>query len=377
MKVEQRKWTSDQGWEHNTVSMLEDANLVFVFGERNMISNHGRFNEIRNFYPKAEIVCGSTSGEIFDTQVLDDIISLVAVSFEHTPIRSAKFSISEFRNSYEAGNTLAKALNTDDLSYVFVLSDGLKVNGSELVRGINETLNYKVRVTGGLAGDAARFEKTLVGLNSAPEEGSIIGIGFYGDRIKIGHGSKGGWDPFGPERKVTRSRENVLHELDGQSALQLYKTYLGEKAEGLPGTGLLFPLSLKLKKDDTPIVRTLLGVNEEEQSMTFAGDIPEGSVVQLMKANFDKLIDASSQAAEKASQKVTGEADLAILISCVGRKLILGQRIEEEVEEVRNILGNKPKISGFYSYGEISPVLPEVSCNLLNQTMTITTFSEI
>jgi len=111
--------------------------------------------------------------------------------------------------------------------------------------------------------------------------------------------------------------------------------------------------------------------------MTFAGDIAEGATAQLMKANFDKLIDASVDAAESSSELLDGSnAELAILVSCVGRKLVLGQRIEEEVEEVREVLGNGPAITGFYSYGEVSPIVKSMNCELHNQTMTITTFSE-
>ena len=187
----------------------------------------------------------------------------------------------------------------------------------------------------------------------------------------------GGWDPFVPERKITRSSGNVLHELDGQSALALYKKYLGPQAAELPASGLLFPLSLRVREDETGIVRTILGINEEEQSITFAGDVPEGAYVRLMKANFDRLIDGASQAAQASYTTIGASSpDLAILISCVGRKLVLKQRIEEEVESVREILGDRTVLTGFYSYGEISPFSPSATCELHNQTMTITTFSE-
>jgi hypothetical protein len=169
----------------------------------------------------------------------------------------------------------------------------------------------------------------------------------------------------------------VLYEMDGNSALELYKKYLGEHASGLPATGLFFPLSIRTSAGTAGVVRTILSVNEEEQSMTFAGDIPEGAFARLMKANFDRLIDGAIGAA-KTSYQALGSAspDLAILISCVGRKLVLKQRVEEEVEGVRDILGSHTVLTGFYSYGEISPFTPDTKCTLHNQTMTITTFLE-
>lgn len=378
MKTEQRKWTSVGGWETTLDNQLnQSANFVLAFGGRNALSNESFYKEIKNFYPNAIILAGSTSGEILDIEVNDDTVALTAVHFEHTKLKSTQLKIAEVASSYAAGQELAKKLNTEGLMHVFVLSDGLKVNGSELVKGFNDTLPKNISVTGGLAGDAARFEKTLVGIDQQPGEGNVVAVGFYGDRLKVGYGSKGGWDPFGPERVVTKSKSNVLYELDNQSALALYKNYLGDKASGLPGTGLLFPLSIREKTSSTPIVRTLLAVDEKEQSMTFAGDIPQGAIAQLMKASFEKLIDGALGAAENTLDKIgSGNSQLSILVSCVGRKLVLGQRIEEEVESVREVLGANTAITGFYSYGEISPLTPNVNCELHNQTMTITTFSE-
>jgi hypothetical protein len=187
-----------------------------------------------------------------------------------------------------------------------------------------------VSCTGGLAGDAASFNSTLVGLNTAPQEKSIVAIGFYGENLQVGFGSVGGWDNFGAERLVTRSKGNVLYELDGQSALELYKMYLGEKAAELPGSALLFPLGMKFGDDFETIVRTVSSVDDANGSMTFAGDIPEGCYVRLMKANFDKLIDGARLAAEHSLADTSSENRLAVLISCVGRKLILGQRVDEK-----------------------------------------------
>ena len=204
-----------------------------------------------------------------------------------------------------------------------------------------------------------------------------MALGLYGDRLKIGYGSQGGWDSFGPERLITRAKGNILYEFDHQSALALYKKYLGDHARGLPAAGLLFPLSVRTPDGTRCVVRTILGINQEDQSMTFAGDVPEGHYARLMKANFDRLIDGSSGAA-KTCHDFLGPAspELAILISCVGRKMILRQRIEEEVEVVREILGPRTVLAGFYSYGEIAPPSPSARCELHNQTMTITTLSE-
>jgi hypothetical protein len=245
------------------------------------------------------------------------------------------------------------------------------------VRGVTDALPDEVTVTGGLSGDGDRFQETLVLWDSEPRPDVVAALGFYGDALKIGYGSQGGWDPFGPQRLVTRSRGNVVYELDNQPALELYRRYLGGHADELPASGLLFPLSITLDDDHEPVVRTILAVDEADGSMTFAGDVPEGAVGRLMKANFDRLIDGAAGAARTTSRALRGShPDLAVLISCVGRKLVLKQRVEEEVEAVSDLLGDGAVFTGFYSYGEISPFVPEARCQLHNQTMTITTFSE-
>jgi hypothetical protein len=232
-----------------------------------------------------------------------------------------------------------------------------------------------VTLSGGLAGDGGRFVETLTGLNEPPRPGEIVSVGFYGESLQIGVGSQGGWDAFGPERVITRAEDNILYELDGQNALELYKRYLGDKAEGLPGTALLFPLSIQIPGSEAPLVRTILSINQKNQSMIFAGNMPVGAKAKLMKANFDRIIDGASGAAKNALLPGSSP-EVAVLISCVGRRAILGPRIEEEVEGVAAMLGGNPIITGFFSNGEIARDAKEVKCELHNQTMTITTFSE-
>jgi len=388
MKIDQRKWTQTLGWAPApAASFAKSAQLVLVFGATAVLRQRQLTAEIRKDYPAAHIFGCSTAGEIHGTQVSDDSLAVTAVHFEHTEIRSVQINLSETSDSFQAGELIARKLPgsirdeasgaEEKLAHVLVLSDGLKVNGSDLVAGLIRHLPGGITVTGGLAGDGARFAETLVFQDEAAETDTIATLGLYGSRLKVGFGSLGGWDSFGPERLITKSKANVLYELDGRSALSLYKQYLGEHAKGLPATGLLFPLSIRTESGETPVVRTILSVDEAAQSMTFAGDVPEGACARLMKANFDRLIDGATGAARTSYQALdSGAAELAILISCVGRKLVLKQRIEEEVEAVREVLGAGVALTGFYSYGEISPFTPGARCELHNQTMTITALSE-
>jgi hypothetical protein len=378
MQVMQKRWAEKTGWQAVSPNGVSDkVQLALVFGETSLLRQPARLNEIKQFFPKARIFGCSTAGEIAASQVFDSSLAVTGVCFENTALRFTETTLDSMESSFNAGQKLAEALDHEGLAHVFVLSDGLNVNGSALAKGLQSKLPVNVSVTGGLAGDQDRFKETVVFLDRVSGQTTVAAIGFYGNALQIGYGSRGGWDSFGPDRLVTRSRSNVLYELDGQAALDLYRRYLGEQAKGLPATGLLFPLSLALNGSDKRLVRTILSVNEKDSSMTFAGDVPEGHYARLMKANFERLVDGAAESARQTQHAGATTPQLAILISCVGRKLVLRQRVDEEVESVQNALGENTVLAGFYSYGEICPVeADEKQAELHNQTMTITTFSE-
>ena len=354
--------------------------LVLVFGAKHILEQDPVLARVKEYFPKASHIWCSTAGEIHDGMVYDNSLSVIAMEFEKTRIKTVGKKIAAFSSSFEAGKALFSELDQLDLAYVLVIADGGLVNGSELVKGIHSVNPKGIPVTGGLAGDGDAFAYTLVGGNEKPALGNMVAVGFYGHHLEVGYGSVGGWDRFGPERHVTRVSGNRLYEIDHKNALEIYKKYLGKYAAELPGSALLFPLAVMAEGSTTEVVRTILSIDHEEGAMVFAGDIPERSRVWFMKANFDKLVGAATQAATDAREIFNSGGrqtpKLAILISCVGRKLILGNRIEEETEAVKDIFGSKVFISGFYSYGEISPVRPFSACQLHNQTMTITLIDE-
>lgn len=378
MKIEQRMWTKEKGWSlQNGPAVQGKVELVVMFAATQILKEKTFFEDVRKMYPGAHLFGCSTSGEICGANVFDDTLTATAIHFENTEIMGAQIALGDNPDSFEAGKKLAQSIRKEGLRHVFVLSDGLSVNGSALVEGLVSIFPEDVTITGGLAGNGDRFEETYVFWDDLPSRNTLAIVGFYGKTLKVGYGSMGGWDSFGPERVITKSNGNLLYELDGQSALDIYKKYLGDHANGLPATGLLFPLSIRTKSGETGIVRTILAVNEASKSMTFAGDIPEGAYARFMKANFERLIDGASGAAVRSHEGLGDRSsELAILISCVGRKLVLKQRTEEEVEAVRDVLGGKPMFTGFYSYGEISPFMKGEPCALHNQTMTVTTFAE-
>jgi hypothetical protein len=377
LKIRQHLWTFAAGWTGDPPVVAGDRDqLVLAFGSPGTLGQQALFDQLRAWHPNALIAGCSTAGEILGTRVHDDSLVATAVQFERSTIDWVVVPVAKDTDGREAAEQIALKLVRPGLRHVMVFCDGLVVNGTSFAKVLRERLPEGICATGGLAADADRFMETLVACNGIGQSRQVVGIGFYGNDLHVGYGSVGGWDSFGPLRTVTRSQGNVLFELDGKSALELYKIYLGEHSSGLPATGLRFPLLLEDGGGGVGLVRTVLGIDEAAGSMTFGGDIPEGAKARLMKANFDRLVDGASCAASEGLRRLgRDDAQLAVLISCVGRKLVLRQRIEEEVEGVREVLGDTA-LAGFYSYGELCPQGTLGGCELHNQTMTITTFSE-
>ncbi len=394
MQTFSTQYDPKQGWCQTIATLNSPSTLAMVFGGSGSADSDGsEWLALRALLPDAVMIGCSSSGEILDNRVYDDTLTAMIVRFSNSRLRRVQTRVGGPEESRRAGQALAATLALEpELRGVFVVSDGLAVNGSELAAGLHAGLPSSVGVAGGLAGDGDRFQKTWVLADDRPQSGYVTAVGFSGSCLQFLNGCKGGWDKFGIERRVTKACGNKVFELDGRPALALYKEYLGDRVSGLPAAGLLFPLAIR--HDDEPgqpLVRTILGVDETAQSLIFAGDVPQGAYAQLMKANFDRLVDGASGAAKairlrrEASapsvppRKTVGldpSQHLAIAVSCVGRRLVLGERCEEELDATLSELPDGTRQIGFYSYGELAPHQSGGPCEFHNQTMTLTLLAE-
>ncbi len=375
--IQLKKQKGSKDWHYLSKKQVLKAPLVLVFGDRFLLETEGLYAEIKSLFPDGHIVFGSSCADITANTVDDHSVTITAIEFENTSflIQTSNVLHADF-DSFKTGHALINEFPREGLKYVFVISEGSFVNGSQLTKGMNSATNDNLLITGALCGDAERFEKTIASYNEDPKPGEIIAIGLYGESLEITFSAYGGWTPFGPERTVTKSSANVLYELDNKPALDLYKRYLGDKAKDLPGAALLYPLNVQNSQEEQSIVRSILNIDEAENAMILAGDIPEQSKVQLMMTNIDNIAHASERAAKQALELRKSKPQLAMLVSCIGRKLVLDQRVEEEIEEITEVLGDDVIVTGLYSYGEIAPFHGEISCQLHNQTMTVTLISE-
>lgn len=378
MKIENLTYSANKKWqpEHHSITTENKTNIVFVFGDREAFKSQDAYQSLHALYPNAHIVGCSSSGNIQGDALSDAEMVASALSFDTSSVEIAVTDFTQGADQVSMTTHLINQLPKEGLKHVFILSDGLHINGSSLAKGANEALEYKIPITGGLAGDGTAFEETWVIANDVAKQKRVVAVGFYGDHIHIQNGCFAGWEEFGITRSVTKAQGNIVYEIDHQPALELYKKYLGDYAKDLPSSGLHFPINIKQHKEDRPLVRTLLGIDESQQSLIFAGDVPEGSLARLMKADIDTIIEGAKTAAESTEYSGNHNA-LGLVVSCVGRRLVLNQLTDEELESVSEVLGSDVSLLGFYSYGELAPFSNKLrSCQLHNQTLTLTVINE-
>jgi hypothetical protein len=284
-----------------------NAALVLVFGAPDLL--HAVAAPLAVHFPQAIRVGCSTAGEISGAGVSNQSCVITALSFASVYAVEAVTVLHDMADSYRAGARLADQLPRAGLRAVLLLGQGVAVNGSALITGMSEILGNSIPITGGLAGDQAAFQQTWVMTSTGVYSNRLVCLGLYGERLRFSHGSFGGWSPFGPARKVTRCENNVLFELDGESALGIYKRYLGEHAKDLPASGLLFPLAmLGSDHSEMGLIRTILGTDEATGSLTLAGEIDPEGYLRLMHASTDALVEGAEAAAMAAKQMLDGAA---------------------------------------------------------------------
>lgn len=377
MIISQLEYVAGQWHDVNAKNHSDKKKLILLFGDRYSLEDQFGIDSIKAKFPNSEIVSVSTSGDFLETALTaESDISASVIEFEKSEFKIQKLKSSDYLDGKKLGSDIAKAIDSNNLEHVILFSEGTGVNGSLIIEGLNQVFRGKVTLTGGLAGDANRFQKTLVGVDEDISHDNVVAIGLYGTSLKIGFGNECGFESFGPLRKITKSSSNLLYEIDNKPALWLYKEYLGKHAEELPESALWFPLEISTDDDSEKFVRTILNINEEDNSMTFAGNVPEGSYIRLMRSNTQEILASAESSAINSNIRTPESEGLALLISCVGRRSILKERTEEELEEVRDILPESMVMTGFYSYGEMSTNDHKKGCELYNQTLTITTICE-
>ncbi len=353
----------------------EGKGLVLIFCHRKLLEDISWIERWGLKEKGRDYVCISTAGEYSDDGPMLKGVVVNDLVLEHSQHKIWGMKKKEGQDSFSLGKEIYEKVEKENLKFLWLFSDGHIINGEDLMNGFDSVNENKIRVSGGMAGDGADFEKTIVGMNGETGEGYVAVIGFYGDRIHESDAYCGGWWQFGPIKTVTKSKDNVVYEINNEVALDFYKKYLGEESESLPESALLFPLCIMDDEMQELVTRTILSIDMENGSMVFAGNVPEGSHVKMMRASTDELVEASGKAASQIDEPTGQKGDrFTLLVSCVGRRLVYGDRVDEEFLAVKSLIKDS-LIGGFFSYGEFSA--DSNNKNLLhNQTLCISEIFE-
>ena len=356
-------------------NQIQNPNKDLVFCAFDRISgSEGLYNQLKTKYKNANIVIFSTSGHFVSSEILDETPIVSAIEFENSSITMDQFSIADFATSFDLGESIGKSIKKE-VKGVCIISDGGLINGTELISGINANVLKEVPIFGGMAGDGTRFQKTLVGANQNPEVGNVVIIQFFGEGISIKSNSDFGWTSLGLEFKITKSESNKLIEIDKKNAYDvLYEFLAPESEEKFAELTLYYPFLLKDSSDEG-VIRTPILVNHKEKTLVYAGNMPEGSMVKLMKSGTMQLLDSTLEVAQKCVLSKE-ENSFVLAISCVGRRVVLEDMANEEFTEIQSIFGERSCYFGFYSYGEFSRSGFEENCKLHNQTLTLAVLQE-
>lgn len=308
----------------------------------------------------------SSSGEIINDLSKSKTVAVMVIASDTISFAAAAAE-GPNPDGFMLGQKIAKLVKEvageTPLKAMLMLTDSLTMNGGDAVRGAVEGMGPNVPIIGGAAGDDFQFIKTFQYVNSGTYSGSIAGMGLGGEGLALGLGARHGWMPIGLPMEVTRANGPVLYEVSGRPAVSVYEEYFEKKAEDLrkqplAQVAITYPLGIKIEGRDEYLLRDPLTVGEDG-SITCSAEIPEGSKIRLMIGSRDRAIDAAKYAAERLMDDFkaqTASPKAVIAFNCIAREKLYSGRANEEIAEVRRIIGMDVPLIGFYTYGEIGPL---------------------
>ncbi|MBU1087759.1 MAG: FIST C-terminal domain-containing protein [Candidatus Omnitrophica bacterium] len=349
----------------NALSQLgsEHPNLVFVFAS-SRFDHQQLIRGIKSIISDCPLVGCTTAGEI--TSLGPDKKSVVVMVIESNTLYAAvglgkNLSKDSRRAGQEAAHdTLVKTRQGLTRHAFMMLSDGLKGNGVDIIRGVQEVLGTSFPIVGGSAADDFLFSNTFQYYDENVYQDSVCGILFSGD-ISIGIGARHGWYPLGKPRIVTAAEHNIIKKLDGKPAARIYEDYFGKRVadlqnEPMARMSVMYPLGMSIPEEEECIIRNAMKV-DAEGSLVCAGEVPKGSEIRVMMGSKETALKAAQKAAEIALGALRKKkASLVFVFDSVSRERLFGLKSKEEIEVVQKIFGPQTPIVGFYTYGEQAPL---------------------
>ena len=328
-------------------------------------------HRIAEVFPEIELIGGTTDGEMSSVLGFEqDSLTLMVFCSDNITI-SAGIGHGVSKDAIAASQSAvqqAGIAHKEEIQFCISLPESLTTSGVVILDSLKQALGKQVPIFGGLTADQWRSQQTYQFFQTEVCSDSVPILLFSGP-ILFSHGVASGWQPIGKPGRVTKAENNVVYEIDDQPALAFYHRYLG----ALPPSSE-YPLALFDAESDSHYMRAPSGIYDPTiGSITFFGDVPPQSVVQIAETTHNEILSASKLSTLQALENYPGQAPAAALFfSCASRRQILGSLTREEYEQAQHCLSEslrQPLPScGFYTNGEIAPLQQKGATYFHNET---------
>ncbi len=373
MQIETTSWSNQSGWAGEIPAAHSRDALAIVTGTA--AAAHHPLRPIQQFLTswKGNAVVGGSAERQFRESGVDDDLVITVLRFEHVQVRAATADLHGAGGSRQAGRELGVKLARVNVGGVvlFIAPDSPSEQACQsdaLIAGLGEVLPG-VPIVGALACGHADLQPWVVNDSTVVHSGAVA-VALLGDSLRFGYGTASGWQAFGPERKVTRAANAVVIELDRRRPADIYRQFLGEAPANGDLSPQIFPLTL-CTEDEPKTLISVRGVDPTNGSLLLDDRVGEDSVVRLMRASNERLVDAARLAALKAS---TGYEQVAICIGGAGRPHTLRSRADDEAAAIVESLAEGIVLHGLYAAGELAPIAGR--CHRIQQSMTVVAIGE-
>lgn len=319
--------------------------------------------QIDQAFPGIELIGGTTDGEISSKMGYqqDSLVLMLFASDEieiHAGLGRGLSKDAEAAAKQAVTSALAKS--SKEVKFCLTIPESLTVGGdaviTHLLKEISENIPGYIPIFGGLAGSIS-FQHPVYQFFQTEVLQDAVPILLFSGSILFSQGVANGWCPIGKQCRVNKAKGNIVYEIAGKSTLEFYQSYLGQPPSEE------YPLAV-FADEYNFYTRSPFNYDAEIGSVTFGGDVPQGSTVQIAEATRDKILFAASTSIRQALGNYPGQKpNAAILFSCLARRRILASRTEKENQFVQELLGDTVNYSGFYTFGEIGPLIKAIADN--------------
>lgn len=322
-----------------------------------------------------EFIGCSSSGEVANGKVYSKTISASLFDFDKSWFKIVHQTVDDDQ-SYSAGVELAKAGLDQFENPAFISLFTLSANGEKLIAGMNDTVGRDVNLFGGMAADDISF-KPFVFTTDEKNYNGLHTLVLDNDKIELNSFALAGWKPIGTEHTITKSKNNIIYEINDEPALDFFKKFFGfysdplaQNEKDVSTVNSQYPL--QIIRNGEAVLRAPLNSDEETKALIMAGPVYQGERFKFSIAPGFEVINETIERFKDFKEEIE-KPDALLLFTCKARHWAFGPMIDEEIEALHKLW--EVPYHGFFSFGEIGKNQNQ-STNFFNETCCLVTLKE-